>query len=79
MAFTCSKISALMVGLNGRLKAPAIAAIHQDATSARERLAHYKCPTSVALSDALPRNPPCQPLKRELHRLYGKGLDRALH
>jgi acyl-CoA synthetase (AMP-forming)/AMP-acid ligase II len=78
MAFTCCKISALMVGLNGRLKAPAIAAIHQGATPARERLARFKCPTSVAFTDALPRNPSCQ-LKRELHRLYGKGLDRALH
>ena len=32
----------------------------------RERLAHYKCPTSVELVDALPRNPTGKVLKHEL-------------
>ncbi|MBN9739134.1 MULTISPECIES: long-chain fatty acid--CoA ligase [unclassified Pseudonocardia] len=33
---------------------------------ARERLAHYKCPTSVDFVEALPRNPTGKILKREL-------------
>jgi acyl-CoA synthetase (AMP-forming)/AMP-acid ligase II len=32
----------------------------------RDRLAHYKCPTSVAFLDALPRNPTGKILKRDL-------------
>jgi acyl-CoA synthetase (AMP-forming)/AMP-acid ligase II len=32
----------------------------------RERLAHYKCPASVAFVDALPRNPTGKILKRDL-------------
>ena len=34
----------------------------------RERLAHYKCPTSVEVIDALPRNPTGKVLKRELRQ-----------
>jgi len=33
---------------------------------ARERLAHYKCPTGVTFLDAMPRNPTGKILKREL-------------
>ena len=32
----------------------------------RDRLAHYKCPTSVELVDTLPRNPTGKVLKPEL-------------
>jgi long-chain acyl-CoA synthetase len=35
----------------------------------RERLAHYKCPTSVAFAESLPRNASGKLLKRELRRL----------
>lgn len=36
----------------------------------RDRLAHYKCPTSVVLANELPRNASGKLLKRELRRLY---------
>lgn len=39
----------------------------------RNRLAHYKCPTSVDFVDALPRNPSGKVLKRELRRPYWEG------
>jgi acyl-CoA synthetase (AMP-forming)/AMP-acid ligase II len=32
----------------------------------RDRLAHYKCPTSVSVVSALPRNPTGKILKRQL-------------
>jgi len=45
----------------------------------RERLAHYKCPTSVDVVDALPRNPSGKVLKRELREPYWRGRDRRIH
>ena len=42
----------------------------------RERLAHYKCPTSVDFTDALPRNPSGKILKRELREPYWEGVGR---
>jgi long-chain acyl-CoA synthetase len=36
----------------------------------RDRLARYKCPTSVDLVDALPRNPTGKVLKHELRKQY---------
>jgi acyl-CoA synthetase (AMP-forming)/AMP-acid ligase II len=42
----------------------------------RERLAHFKCPTSVDFVDALPRNPSGKILKRELRAPYWEGVDR---
>ncbi len=42
----------------------------------RERLAHYKCPTSVDFVDVLPRNPSGKILKRELRRPYWAGRER---
>ncbi|WP_248499701.1 AMP-binding protein [Tomitella gaofuii] len=44
----------------------------------RDRLAHYKCPTSVDFLDALPRNPSGKVLKRELRRPYWEGAARAI-
>jgi len=38
----------------------------------RDRLAHYKCPTSVVMANELPRNASGKLLKRELRRLYHK-------
>jgi acyl-CoA synthetase (AMP-forming)/AMP-acid ligase II len=41
--------------------------------SARERLAHYKCPSTVDVVDALPRNPSGKILKRTLRARTGRG------
>jgi acyl-CoA synthetase (AMP-forming)/AMP-acid ligase II len=40
-------------------------------TYTRERLAHYKCPTSVVFADTLPRNASGKLLKRELRLTHG--------
>ncbi len=45
----------------------------------RERLAHYKCPTSVDLVAALPRNPSGKVLKRELREPYWTGQTRRVN
>jgi long-chain acyl-CoA synthetase len=46
---------------------------------ARARLAHYKCPTSVDLATALPRNPSGKLLKRELREPYWGGRERRIN
>jgi long-chain acyl-CoA synthetase len=46
---------------------------------ARQRLARYKCPTSVDFLDALPRNPSGKLLKRQLREPYWKGHERRIH
>jgi long-chain acyl-CoA synthetase len=46
---------------------------------ARERLARYKCPTSVDFLDALPRNPSGKILKRVLREPYWTGHERRIH
>jgi long-chain acyl-CoA synthetase len=45
---------------------------------ARERLAHYKCPTSVSFIDVLPRNATGKVLKRELREPYWRGRGRHI-
>ena len=45
---------------------------------ARERLAHYKCPKSVEVVEALPRNPTGKVLKRELRAPYWEGRNRQV-
>ena len=45
---------------------------------ARERLAHYKCPSTVDVVDALPRNPSGKILKRTLRAPYWEGRDRQI-
>ena len=45
----------------------------------RERLAHYKCPTSVDRIDTLPRNPSGKILKTELREPYWKGKGRRVN
>jgi long-chain acyl-CoA synthetase len=45
----------------------------------RERLAHYKCPTSVDRAEALPRNPSGKLLKTELREPYWKGRSRRVN
>jgi long-chain acyl-CoA synthetase len=47
-------------------------------SATRERLAHYKCPTSIDFVDALPRNPSGKVLKRELRAPYWVGRDRNI-
>ena len=44
----------------------------------RERLAHYKCPTSVEVVEALPRNPSGKVLKRELRAPHWQGRERTI-
>jgi acyl-CoA synthetase (AMP-forming)/AMP-acid ligase II len=46
---------------------------------ARQRLARYKCPTSVDFMDVLPRNPSGKLLKRQLREPYWKGQERRIH
>ncbi|HVQ94203.1 MAG TPA: AMP-binding protein [Mycobacteriales bacterium] len=46
---------------------------------ARQRIAHYKCPTGVAFAPELPRNPSGKVLKRELRAPYWTGHDRRVH
>ncbi len=57
---------------DGALEANIIAAT-------RDRLAHYKCPTSIDFVDGLPRNPSGKVLKRELRRPYWDQSDRNIH
>jgi long-chain acyl-CoA synthetase len=45
----------------------------------RDRLAHYKCPTSVDVTDALPRNPSGKILKRELRAPYWADKERSIN
>jgi long-chain acyl-CoA synthetase len=45
----------------------------------RQNLAHFKCPTSVEATDALPRNPSGKILKRELRAPYWAGKDRRVN
>jgi acyl-CoA synthetase (AMP-forming)/AMP-acid ligase II len=42
----------------------------------RDRLAHYKCPKSVDVVEALPRNPTGKILKRDLRAPYWQGRER---
>ena len=44
----------------------------------REHLAHYKCPRSVDILEALPRNPTGKILKRELRAPYWDGRGRSV-
>jgi long-chain acyl-CoA synthetase len=44
----------------------------------RERLARYKCPTSVEWRDVLPRNPSGKVLKKDLRAPYWEGRERLV-
>jgi long-chain acyl-CoA synthetase len=55
-------------------------ALAEDVISAtRDRLAHYKCPTSIDFVDALPRNPSGKVLRRELRKPYWAEGERKIH
>jgi len=45
----------------------------------RERLAHYKCPTSVDRMEVIPRNPSGKILKTELRKPYWEGKERSVN
>jgi long-chain acyl-CoA synthetase len=45
---------------------------------ARTQIAHYKCPASVEVVTALPRNPSGKVLKRELRAPFWDGHDRTI-
>jgi acyl-CoA synthetase (AMP-forming)/AMP-acid ligase II len=58
---------------------PACQATEQEIIGfARERLAHYKCPRTVDIIDALPRSPSGKVLKRTLRAPFWKGHDRQV-
>ena len=46
---------------------------------ARERLAKFKCPTSVDWLEALPRNPSGKVLKKDLRAPYWEGRSRNVN
>ena len=46
---------------------------------ARERLAHYKCPTSIEFVDVLPRNATGKVLRRELREIHWAGHERQIN
>ncbi len=57
---------------------PGTEATEQDLIDyCREHLAHFKCPKSVDIIEALPRNPTGKILKRDLRRPYWEGHDRS--
>ena len=60
------------------LKPDAAATEEELIAYCREHLAHYKCPRSVDILEALPRNPTGKILKRELRKPYWEGHDRAV-
>ena len=61
------------------LKPGAGAAPEEIIAFARERIAHFKAPSSVDFADALPRNPSGKVLKRELREPYWAGMTRRIN
>ncbi len=58
---------------------PDTAATEADlVTFTRDRLAHFKCPRSIDIIEALPRNPSGKILKRELRKEHWAGRDSAI-
>ena len=56
------------------VKAPGAEVSEQELIDfARDRIAHFKCPSSVVFVDELPRNPSGKILKRELRVQHGDG------
>jgi long-chain acyl-CoA synthetase len=62
------------------VRAPGTAATAEELIDhCRERVARFKCPTSVDFIDALPRNPSGKVLKRELREPFWVGHQRRIH
>ena len=45
----------------------------------RDRLAHYKCPTSIDFADELPRNASGKVLKKVLREPFWDGVERVVN
>ncbi len=59
------------------VKAPGVEATEQEIIDfARQRLARFKCPTSVDFVEALPRNPSGKILKKDLRAPFWEGRER---
>ena len=67
-------VKAIVVARPGTVPDPESVISH-----ARERIAHFKCPTSVDLVAALPRNPSGKVLKRELREPFWVGRERRVN
>ncbi len=67
-------VKAIVVARPGTVPDPASIISH-----ARERIAHFKCPTSVDFVATLPRNPSGKVLKRELREPYWAGRARRIN
>src|SRR5690606_34730814 len=60
------------------LKPDASASPEEIREFARERLAHYKAPSTVDVIEALPRNPSGKILKRDLRKPYWADQERQV-
>jgi long-chain acyl-CoA synthetase len=73
-------VKAIVVPASGALDDAGEDELSADIIAAtRERLAHYKCPTSVDYVEVLPRNPSGKILKRELRTPYWADTGRTVH
>ena len=83
-------VSALLIGLVTASQVHSAKAIIVDSPDGpaadeellahcRERLAGFKCPTSIDRIDALPRNPSGKILKTELREPYWRGHTRRVN
>jgi long-chain acyl-CoA synthetase len=62
------------------VRAPGAAVEAEEVVAfARERIAHFKAPSTVDFVEALPRNPSGKVLKRELREPYWAGLARRIN
>ena len=62
------------------VRAPGVDATEQELIDfSRERLARFKCPTSVEWIDVLPRNPSGKVLKKDLREPYWIGRTRKVN
>jgi long-chain acyl-CoA synthetase len=62
------------------VKAPGVDVTDEEIIEyARERLAKFKCPTSVDYVDVLPRNPSGKVLKKDLRAPFWEGRDRQVN
>ena len=62
------------------VKKPDVAVTEESILSfAKEQLAGFKCPKSVAWIDALPRNPSGKILKKDLRAPYWEGRTRQVN